>query len=325
MPTSLRIVMLALVLTLAACGAAPTSPVSPTTPPPAAPVSPTTPLTTTAPLTVTDAMGRQVSLTAIPQRIVSLAPSATEMLFAIGAGDRVVGDTKYCNYPPEAEALPKIGGYSASSISVESIVNLTPDLVVAGTVAQAPVVEALTKAGIPVVVFDPKSFEEVYANIQQLGALTGTSAKAEQVVAAMRVRIAAVTAKVATVPAAQRPSVFYEVFDEPLMTAAPNTFIGQMITLVGATSIFTDTGKDYPTVSAEAVILRNPDVIAGPNTHGDKLTTALVAQRPGWADLKAVTTKRIYLLTGDTVSRPGPRLADALEELAKALYPELFG
>jgi iron complex transport system substrate-binding protein len=98
-----------------------------------------------------------------------------------------------------------------------------------------------------------------------------------------------------------------------------------MITLVGATSIFTDTAKDYPTVSAEAVILRNPDVIAGPNTHGDKLTTALVAQRPGWADLKAVTTSRIYLLNGDTVSRPGPRLADALEELAKALYPELFG
>ena len=333
-----RVAVLAFLLTLAACGSTPTASSTSTPAPavssaktPTAPVAaptvvvpPTVPAAT-LPITVTDALGRQVSLKAVPTRIVSLAPSVTEILFAVGAGSRVVGVTKYCTYPPEVEALPKIGGFSPDSISVEAIVNLTPDLVVAGTVAQAPVVEALTRAGIAAVVLDPKSFADVYAGIAQVGQLTGTTAQANTVVASMRARIDAVTAKVAAaVPAAERPTVFYEVFDQPLMTAGPNTFVGQMLTFVGATSIFTDTGKDYPTVSAEAILTGNPDVILGPDSHGDRLSPAQIAQRPGWGDLKAVKTGRIYLLNGDMVSRPGPRLAEALEALAKTLYPKLF-
>ena len=335
-----RVAVLAFLLTLAACSGSPTAsaPTSSSTSTPAAAVSSTnTPAPTptvvvpptvpaaTLPITVTDALGRQVSLKAVPTRIVSLAPSVTEILFAVGAGSRVVGVTKYCTYPPEVEALPKIGGFSPDSISVEAIVNLTPDLVVAGTVAQAPVVEALTRAGIAAVVLDPKSFADVYAGIAQVGQLTGTTAQANAVVAAMRARIDAVTAKVAAdVPAAERPTVFYEVFDQPLMTAGPNTFVGQMLTFVGATSIFTDTGKDYPMVSAEAILTGNPDVILGPDSHGEQLSPAQIAQRPGWGELKAVKTGRIYLLSGDMVSRPGPRLAEALEALAKTLYPKLF-
>jgi iron complex transport system substrate-binding protein len=275
-------------------------------------------------LTVVDSLGRRVSFREAPRRIVSLAPSVTELLFAIGAGPQVVGDTKYCNYPSAAVALPKIGGYTAKTISVEAVVNLTPDLVIAGTASQKPVVEALEKLGIPVLVSAPDSFEAVYASIEQIGEVTNHAQDAAALVAQMRGRVAVVTAKVATVPADRRPSVFWEVFDEPLTTAGPHAFIGQMIQLAGATNIFSDAREDYPQVNAEAVVERNPDVILGPTTQSAKLTPDLVAQRPGWATIKAVRDGRVYLLDGDMSSRPGPRLVDALEALAKALYPELF-
>jgi iron complex transport system substrate-binding protein len=277
-----------------------------------------------ATLTVVDSLGRRVLFREAPRRIVSLAPSVTEILFAVGAGPQLVGDTKYCNYPSEAAALPKIGGYTAKTISLEAVVDLTPDLVIAGTASQKPVVEALEKLGIPVLVSAPDSFEAVYASIEQIGAVTNHAPAAAALVAHMRERVDAVTAKVALVPAEQRPSVFWEVFDEPLTTAGPHTFVGQMIQLAGATNIFSDAREDYPQVSAEALLERNPDVILGPITQSAKLTPDLIAHRPGWATIKAVRDGRVYLLDGDMTSRFGPRLVDALEALAKALYPELF-
>jgi iron complex transport system substrate-binding protein len=164
----------------------------------------------------------------------------------------------------------------------------------------------------------------VYASIQQIGALTGHAAQADQVVTQMRGRVEAVQAKVASIPSAERPSVFWEVYDDPLMTAGPNTIIGQMIALAGAANIFADATEDYPQISAETVIARNPPVILGPASQSAKLSAAALSQRPGWADLRAVRDGRIYLLDDDITSRPGPRLADALESLAKALYPTVF-
>jgi len=312
MKRSIRIAAALLIaLALGACSAAPAAQ-SPAATPAAAP--------TTAP-TITDALGHQVIIPASVKRVVSLAPSITEIIFAVGAGPLLVGDTKYCNYPPEADALPKIGGFSANTISVESIVALKPDLVIGGSVAQASVAEALTKLNIPTLVFDPKTFEEVYSNIEKVGLVTGHADAATAVVKKMQDRVAAVQQRVAGVPADKRPTVFYEVFDAPLMTAGPGTFIGQMLGLVGATSIFADAKEDYPQVSAEAIVSRDPAVIVGPSSHGDKLTPDQVAARPGWDKIRAVRDKRIALIDGDMVSRPGPRLADALEALANALYP----
>jgi iron complex transport system substrate-binding protein len=273
---------------------------------------------------VTDGLGRTVTLAGTPQRIVSLAPSVTEMLFAVGAGPQVVGVTKFCNFPAEAEALPEIGGFSARTISIEAIVNLTPDLVIAGTASQRPVVEALEAQQIPVLVLAPSTFEEVYANITQLGGLTGHSSQAAQVVERMQTQVKTVTDTIAAIPAAERPSVFWEITDEPLMTAGPQTFIGQMIELAGATNIFADASEDYPQVSAEVIVERNPTVIVGPDSHGDKLKAEVIATREGWDSVAAVRDGRIFVLNGDIVSRPGPRLADALEALAKALYPDKF-
>jgi iron complex transport system substrate-binding protein len=335
----LLVVVLAL---LAACGAAPAAPA-----PTAVPAAPTTapepttaaPEPTAAPTvapeptdvpaapaerTVSDTLGREVTLNGVPTRIVSLAPSVTEILFAIGAGPQVVGVTTFCNFPPEAEALPEIGGFSVRTISVEAIVDLQPDLVIAGAASQLAVAEALEPLGIPTMIMAPDELAGVFANIEQLGAVTGNEAQAAATLGEMRARIDAVAATVAEIPAEQRPRVFWEVFDEPLMTAGPNTFAGQLLSIAGAENIFADASEDYPQISAEAVVERNPGVIMGSDSHAEKLTPEMVAARPGWSEIAAVRDGRIYLINGDVSSRPGPRLADALEAMVRALYPEYF-
>jgi iron complex transport system substrate-binding protein len=341
MPRLLHALLLvSLLALLSACGAAPAAPAPTAAPPTAAPAPTAVPAPTEAPAaaapteapvapapaerTFTDTLGREVTLSGTPARIISLAPSVTEILFAIGAGPQVVGVTTFCNFPPEAEALPEIGGFSARTISVEAIVDLQPDLVIAGAASQLAVVEALEPLGIPALVLDPANLEAVFANIEQLGTITGHEDEAAATVADIRTRMDAVAATVATIPAEERPEVFWEVFDEPLMTAGPNTFIGQLIDLAGATNVFADASEDYPQISAEAIVERDPSVIMGPDSHADKLTPELVAARPGWGEITAVKTGQIYLLDGDMSSRPGPRLADALEDLARALYPEQF-
>ncbi len=308
-----------LAVLLAGCALPPPPPL-PTPPPGEAAAEPSP-----EPIVVTDGLGRQVTLPEIPQRIVSLAPSNSEILFAVGAEDQVVGVTQFCNYPPEACADKEVvGGFSAKSISVEVIVSLEPDLVLSRGEIHRPIIEALEQQGIPVIALTGRSFEEVYADIQQVGQVTGHPDQAEQVVAAMQARVAQVTEAVADIPQEERLQVFYEVWDEPLMTAGPNTFIGQMIDLAGGINIFGDVAEDYPVVSSEEVIRRNPDVILAPDTHAEKVTPEALAQRPGWETIQAVQEGRIHLVDGDIVSRPGPRIVDGLEAVARALYPERF-
>ncbi len=319
-----------LVSLMAACApmATPVAPAPAATPAPPTPVPPTptaVPTPAAYPLTIVDGLGREVTIVARPERIVSLAPSNSEILFAVGAGDQVVGVTKYCNYPPEAcEGKEIVGGFSAKSLSVEKILSLEPDLVFSAGGIHQPVIEALEQAGVPVVALTASTFDDVYANIELVGRLTGHPEEAAQVVAQMKERVSAVTAAVAAVPQEKRLRVFWETWDEPLMTAGPSTFIGQMIELAGGVNIFSDVTEDYPQISAEEVVKRNPAVILGSDSHGDKLTVEQVAQRPGWDQIDAVREGRIHLINGDIVSRPGPRLAEGLEAIARALYPDLF-
>ncbi|NJN19491.1 MAG: cobalamin-binding protein [Oscillochloris sp.] len=314
-----------LTFVLSACGSAPVAQA-----PSAVPAATTAPVLAPAAgsesgaITASDDLGRSVTLEAIPQRIVSLAPSVTEILFAVGAGSQVVGNTTYCSYPPAATELPEVGGFSVSSFSLEAIVGLEPDLVIAGSADQQSLVEQLEALGIATFVLDPVGFNAVYDSIERVGTLTGHAAEAEQVLASMRARVDAVTAKVAAIPAADRPTVFWEISDDPLTSSGPNTFIGQVITMLGASNIFADAADDYPQVSLEVVLARDPQVILGPTSHGEQLVLDLIRRRPGWSDMQAVRDERIYLLDGDIVSRPGPRLVDALESLAAVLYPEIF-
>ncbi|MCS7222067.1 MAG: ABC transporter substrate-binding protein [Anaerolineae bacterium] len=277
------------------------------------------------PLTITDSLGREVTITTLPRRLVSLAPSNTEILFAVGAGDRIVGVTEYCNYPPEAkEGREIVGGFSAKSLSVEKILSLQPDVVFSAGAIHQPVIEALEQAGVTVVALDAQSFDEVYQNILTAGRITGHIAEAEKVVAEMKDRLAKVQAIVGQIPEQERPRVFYEVWDEPLMTAGPDTFIGQMIELAGGINVFADVKEQYPQISPEAVVERNPDVILGPDSHAEGLTAEKIAARPGWGDIKAVRDGRILIVNGDIVSRPGPRIVEAVETIARLLYPERF-
>lgn len=312
-----------LVATVVACASPAVAPVQ--TPAPAtATLAPSTAVPADFPVTLTDDLGRKVTVLALPQRIVSLAPSNTETLFAVGAGDQVVGVTEYCNYPPEAQTREIVGGFSAKTISVEKVVSLEPDLVFSVGELQRPVINALDQIGVPVFALDPGNFQEVYESIEIVGQLTGHETEAAEVVADMKARMTAVTEKIRAIPEDERPTVFYEVWHEPLMTAGPATFIGQLIELAGGENIFADVNEEYPQVSAETVIQRAPDVILGPDSHGEELTAEKIKKRPGWEDIDAVQEGRIYLVDGDIVSRSGPRLVDALETIARDLQPDLF-
>jgi iron complex transport system substrate-binding protein len=275
----------------------------------------------TFPLTLTDNIDREVTLKSEPERVVSLLPSNTEILFAVGAGEQVVGVTSYCNYPEEATTREQVGGITSKSLNVESIVALEPDLVLASG-SQSEIIPILEESGLTVIVLEPATFDDIFANIELVGQVTGHTHEATALVNELRQRVETV---VATVSAADtQPTVFYEVWHDPLMTGGPNTFIGQLITMAGGKSIFADVEEDWPQVSTEVVVERNPAVILGPDSHGDELTPEKITTRAGWENIAAVQNGQIYLLNGDAVSRPGPRLVDMLEETARDLHPDLF-
>ena len=271
------------------------------------------------PLTLTDDLGRQVTVKAEPKRIVSLLPSNTEILFAVGAGEQVVGVTSFCNYPEAATKKEQVGGITVKSLSLEKIVALQPDVVLASG-SQQEIIPALDKAGLTVIALEPATFDDIFANIELVGRVAGHIDQAQSLTSQLRQRVAAVKAKVDALPADQRPTVFYEVWHDPLMTAGPDTFIGQLITLAGGKNIFDDVAEDWPQVSAETIVQRNPAVILGPSNHLDELTTTKISARPGWSNIAAVKNNRIYILDGDMVSRPGPRIVDMLEQAERDLY-----
>jgi len=276
-------------------------------------------------VTLTDDMGREVTLPARVERIVSLAPSVTESLYAIGAGDLVVGRTSYDNYPPEVLNVPEVGGFAIEEVNVETIVSLEPDVVMGGSNLQEPLSEAFEAVDVPFYVFNPESLDEVYQTLDTMGQMTGHEEGAQATIDDMQVRIEAVQEIIADVPNDERPAVFYEVWDEPLMTAGPGTFVGEMIVLAGGVDIFAEMSEPYAQVSAETVIERQPDVILGPVTHSDALSTESIEARPGWDTIPAVQNGAVYLLDDDVVSRAGPRMADAVELIAAKLYPDRFG
>lgn len=276
------------------------------------------------PQTFTDALGREVMIQARPQAIVSLSPSVTEILFAIGAGPQVIGRTRFDNYPSQVESLPSVGGFTAESISIETIIDLEPDLVIAGSGRQLAIADSLAQVGIPVFVLAPQSLADITAAILSLGAITGNADAAQTVVEDMEARIAAVSTKLEAIPLDQRVTVFYEVWHDPLTTTTKATYIGELLALAGGINIFADLEGTYPNVSDEQILVLDPQIIVGPESNRDQLSPAMLATRPGWSDLVAIQNGAVYLIDGDIISRPGPRVVDALEWLAAHFYPALF-
>ncbi|BBB47800.1 ABC transporter substrate-binding protein [Pelolinea submarina] len=314
-------ILIALAFALTAC--APAVAIEPTVE--AAAESIETPAAVFSAVDIIDSVSREVVIDAPAARIVSLAPSITESLYAIGAGDLLVGRTEFCDYPEEASALPAIGGFSSSSISIEAITDLEPDLVIGGSIYQADLIDALESAGIQVIILEPNSIEEIMDSLQTLGAVTGHTTEASSLLDEMQTRIDTVTQVVETIPEEERVSVFYEVWNDPYMTTTNQTFIGELINMAGGVNIFADLSEDYPSISSEEVIEKDPQVILGPSNHSDQLSGEIIAEREGWGDLSAVQNGRIYIIDGNIVSRAGPRVVDALEAIAQALYPQSFG
>lgn len=285
--------------------------------PVAAPQEPPPPASATYPLTIQDDAGRQVTVAKRPERIVSLSPSNTEILFAIGAGSRVVGVDNFSDHPPEVRSLPRVGGLVDTNY--ERIVELRPDLVftIGGTEQQ---VRRLEQLGIPVVVVQPRTLQDVFERIERIGQLVDEVEGARRVVAQMRQRVDAIRRAVATVPESERPRVFYEVWHDPLMTVGPGGFIHDVIVTAGGVNVFADAQQEWPQVNLEDVVRRDPQVIITPFKESYE---QLVARRPpGWQGIAAVREGRVLLIDQNLISRPGPRIVEALEWIAHFLHPD---
>jgi iron complex transport system substrate-binding protein len=274
-------------------------------------------------LTFTDGLDREVTLNGIPPRIISLAPSNTEILFAIGAEDQVVGRDTLSDFPEEAKAVADIGS-TFDALNTELIVSLNPDLVLAAEINTPEQVKQLEDLGLTVYYLkNPTTLEEMYGNLELVAQMTGHQAEAASLVESLKARVAVVDEKIA--PLSSRFSVFYELdATDPSkpFTAGKGTFITQLIDRAGGYNIASDL-EGYPQMSLEQVVAADPAfIILGDARYG--VSPESIAQRPGWENLSAVKNGRVLPFNDDLVSRPGPRLVDALEELAKLMRPELF-
>jgi iron complex transport system substrate-binding protein len=292
--------------------------------PTSAPTNTPIPEPTEEPIIIVDGLDREVILPAPAVKVVSMAPSNTEILFAVGAGDQVIGRDEFSDYPAEAAELPSIGG-GFGDYNLEAIVDLQPDLVLAAEINTPEQVKALTDLGLTVFLLaNPTSLEEMYTNLLMIADLTGHLEETEVLVQELQDRVAAVDNAVASVE--DIPTTFYELdATDPSApwTAGAGTFIDTLISQAGGQNIASDLEGQYLQLSIEEILVRDPQVILlGDAAYG--ITPESIQERNGWSNLNAVVNDRIYAFDDNLASRPGPRLVDGLEELAKLLHPELF-
>lgn len=268
---------------------------------------------------VVDALGRQVRVAERHARVVSLAPNLTEIVFAIGAGDRLVANTTFCDYPPDARAVEKVG--NTLQPDLERIVALQPDVVLVSLASQLQeTTRKLEAIGITVFVTSEAGLDAVFDTIERVGELLGEQARGRELAAMLRARAGDVRARVEGRP---RPPVFVLVGDRPLITTGGNTFMNDLVVRAGGRSISADETSDWPQFSAEAVVARAPEAIVVPtSSHGIADGEAQLPE-PLRAT-PAARSGRILRINADLLMRPGPRLVDGLEELARGLHPEAF-
>lgn len=272
------------------------------------------------PLTVKDATGTQVTIQSEPKRIVSLLPSDTEILFALGLGDKVVGVSKWADYPAEVKTKPVIGDMKVDS---EKVVAQKPDLVIGGASANGQDIEALRKLGVTVYAIEPKTISEVEQSIKEIGKITNAAEKANEITASMEKKVNDIKAKTKDLTDDKKPRVYVEVSPAPdIYTAGKGTFMGEMIELAGGKNIFADI-NGWKKVDSEQVVAKDPQVVI--STHGVTADVLKDLQgRSGWNNIFAVKEHKVTAVDTNLVSRPGPRIVDGLELFAKAIHPELF-
>ncbi|KAB2328607.1 ABC transporter substrate-binding protein [Cytobacillus depressus] len=276
------------------------------------------------PVTIKDALDNEVVIESKPEKIVSLIPSNTEISFALGLGNEIVGISDYDNYPAETAEKEKIG---AMDFNVEKIISLKPNLVLAhesGANYGEAGLQQLRDAGIAVfIVNEAKNFDDVFNSINMIGTATGKKDEAEQLVESMRAKLEEIKEKAKTIKDEDRKKVFIEVAPAPEMYAAgTNTFMNEMLSILHADNIITEEG--WPKVDPEAIIEKNPDVIITTHGYYTEDPVGNVLGRNGWQEINAVKNNQVVDVDSDMVNRSGPRLVEGVELLAKAIYPETF-
>ncbi len=277
------------------------------------------------PLTVTDDLGRKVKIDKLPQRIVSLAPSNTEIIYALGLEDKIVGTTDYCDYPEAAKSKPRISGYTAPNL--EKVVSVQPDLIIAEAIHEKTVLPALEKLGLTVIVTSATSIDTVLYDITLIGQINGKSRAAANLVANLTRRIESVTSKTAGLTTEQRVRALHVVWHDPIWTMGGKTFTNDLIWKAGGINIFADDFEKSRVVSLEAVIAKNPQVIivSGMGTTGDLIYNSITREQR-LQSVDAVMNNHVYKISdANIIERPGPRIVDGLEEVAKLIHPEIFG
>ncbi len=268
-------------------------------------------------ITITDDAGQQLTLAKPAQRVVSLAPTQTELVFAVDGGDRLVGVSDFCDYPAEAQEIEKVGDFS--SPNVERIVALEPDLVVAATGVQATVTERLAELGVPVAVLDPATLDGMVSDLQKLGALLGTEQRAQELADELGATIQDVEDKLAGV---EPVAVFFEIYGKPLMTAGSGTMIEDIVTRAGGENIGSAAGEGFPEFSLEVLVREDPQVYIA--VKGAQSDPGSIAKRAGYAQLSAVKDGRVFVMDDNLVVRSGPRAVEGLVQVAEYLHPDVF-
>ena len=270
---------------------------------------------TVYPQSVTDASGTAIVIEAEPQRVVSLAPNETEILYAIGASDQIVGLDDNSNYPAEVAEKPRVGGMD---VNIEAVAGLNPDLVIANAGMTDAATEALRALGVVVYVSQPTTLDETIAHIEQVGTLVNKQAEAKAVADKMRADKQAVVEKV---KAAGAKRVYLEF--SAGWSVGKGEFLDEIVTLAGGVNVAGDQ-QGWFAIDPERILTSNPEVIIYPDYAGDSSIPDAITSRPGWDQIDAVKNNRVFAVTNDPLVRVGPRLTDGLLEVAKAIHPELY-
>ncbi|MEW6201903.1 MAG: cobalamin-binding protein [bacterium] len=252
-----------------------------------------------------------------PHRIISLAPNMTEIIFFLGFEKHLIGVTNSCDYPKEAEKIEKIGDYANPNI--EKIVSLKPDLILTSNFRTHPAFERMKQLRLPIYDFAPADMEGVIADIEEIGRMLGAHKLAQKRAGGLKKRVESIKRKHARQK--EKPRVFVEVWYDPIMTVGSRSFVSDMLKISGAQNIFSDIKIEYPKVSAESVIARNPEIIVLAYMTQPQNEESIILNRPGWHAISAVRERRVYAdINPDLFLRPGPRLVEGLEKLEKTIY-----
>lgn len=267
------------------------------------------------PVTVIDDAGRSVTVDAAPERIVSLAPANTEILYSLGLLGKVVGVTTFDDYPPEVSSIEKVGDFVTPNL--EAITAAQPDIIFVTTGIQADVIAKLEKTGAAVIAVDPQSLEALYTSIDMVGKATGTTAQADEVVAGMKDELSSIQDAIDAAPV----RCFIEIAQEPLFTAGAGTLLNDLIDQAGGENVVTENG--YVAYSVEQLLTDDPEVYLA--TKGSMNDPSSLKGRAGYDKLSSVKDGRVVVLDDNLVSRPGPRVIAGIRQIAEALHPDAFG